>query len=337
MQFTDELQQHGIEASFSPLLAKKYLDYRFLGKIHLPEVARGYLKRVWQQLSPNSFDVYVVEKELFPLLPFWIERFFLPTRSKLIVDYDDAVFHSYDLGNTIQRMLLANKIGQIMESANVVTVGNRYLADYAKKWGCDPITVRSSVDCNHFRMAQPVDQSGFTIGWIGSPITAKFLQEIREPLIWANQHLGARVLLVGSGPVDLGDCPTEVVPWTHDTEVSLLQSMDVGVMPLPDSPFERGKCGYKLIQYMACGKPVVASPVGLNCEIVEPGVNGFLPRSDEEWKLAFKALSEDRQLCIRMGTAGREHVVAGYSVQNISGQLAHLIKSVAQNNVGHNY
>ncbi|MCA3017735.1 MAG: glycosyltransferase family 4 protein [Rhodocyclaceae bacterium] len=337
IQFSDELRKHGVEAFFSPLLSKSYLEHRFRGSIYWPEVVKGYAMRVWQQLSQDSFDVYVVEKELFPWLPFWLERFFLPARAKLLIDYDDAVFHSYDIGSFIKRTLFSGKIGRLMQSARVVTVGNKCLAEYAEQWGCESVTLRSSVDCDRFHTSASEAQVGFTIGWIGSPITAKFLQEIREPLQWASQHLGARVLLVGSGNVDLGECRAEVVPWSLDTEVPLLQSIDIGVMPLTDSPFERGKCGYKLIQYMACGKPVIASPVGLNCEIVDSGVNGFLPKCADEWKAAFRTLFEDRQLAIRMGRAGRERVVKDYSVVATGAQLAQIIKNFDQKPVGHHY
>jgi glycosyltransferase involved in cell wall biosynthesis len=191
--------------------------------------------------------------------------------------------------------------------------------------------IRSSVDCNRLRPQVVAKETSFTIGWIGSPITAKFLLEIAEPLAWANRELHARILLIGSGEIDLASCKTEIVPWTAETEVDLLQSIDVGVMPLPNTPFERGKCGYKLVQYMACGKPVIASPVGINREIVTPGLNGYLPTSKDEWQQAFKKLFDDRELCSTMGRASRERALAEFSLMSAGAKLATIIKRVARN------
>jgi len=121
----------------------------------------------------------------------------------------------------------------------------------------------------------------------------------------------------------------EILPWTEDTEVSLIQNMDIGVMPLPETPWTRGKCGYKLIQYMACGLPVVASPVGVNCEIVEHGVNGFLAETNEEWRSAVETLLSDADLRRRMGAAGRKKVEDSYSLQVWGPRVAQMLRQVA--------
>src|SRR6056297_1871598 len=104
--------------------------------------------------------------------------------------------------------------------------------------------------------------------------------------------------------------------------------MDIGVMPLPDTPWMRGKCGYKLIQYMACGLPVIASPVGVNAEIVEHGVNGFLVGTDEEWKSALTILLKDPDLRRRMGREGRKKVEREYSLQVQGPRVARLLREV---------
>ncbi|MDR9769432.1 glycosyltransferase [Acetomicrobium sp.] len=101
---------------------------------------------------------------------------------------------------------------------------------------------------------------------------------------------------MGSGPVELVGVPVEILPWTEENEVAAIQNFDVGIMPLPDGPWERGKCGYKLIQYMACGRPVVASPVGVNRQIVEHGVNGFLANDTADWITALRELRDNAPL-----------------------------------------
>ena len=123
---------------------------------------------------------------------------------------------------------------------------------------------------------------------------------------------------VGRGSVPrstLPAVPTEHVPWTEAAEVAAIAEFDVGIMPLADEPWERGKCGYKLIQYMACGLPVVASPVGVNRQIVEHGVNGFLAETPTQWDEALRTLLADPALRQRMGQAGRQKVERQFSLQ----------------------
>ena len=117
--------------------------------------------------------------------------------------------------------------------------------------------------------------------------------------------------------------------WGEAREVDDIQSMDVGIMPLLDRPFERGKSGYKLVQYMACGLPVVASPIGVNAEIVKDGVNGFLAATEEQWRQALSSLLRDRRLRDRLGKAGREQAVRHFSLNSQKGRLVDLFKSVA--------
>jgi glycosyltransferase involved in cell wall biosynthesis len=137
-------------------------------------------------------------------------------------------------------------------------------------------------------------------------------------------------VLIGAGDIDLDGLPVEVRTWTAATEVADIQAIDVGMMPLPDNHWERGKCGYKLIQYMACGKPVVASPVGVNTEIVQDGVNGFLADDPTAWVNALKKLQADQSLQQRMGAASRKIVEERYSLQVTAPTLSALLHSVGR-------
>ena len=126
----------------------------------------------------------------------------------------------------------------------------------------------------------------------------------------------------------------KILPWAEETEVNLIQDMDIGVMPLPDTHWTRGKCGYKLIQYMACGLPAIASPVGVNCDIVADGVNGFLAENDDEWRTEIKKLLDDPDLRHRMGTAGRKKVEEQYSLQVWGPRVAQMLRGVVENKAG---
>ena len=138
----------------------------------------------------------------------------------------------------------------------------------------------------------------FTIGWIGSPVTECYLQQIAPALSEVCRRNRARVVLVGAQNAQFQNVPVKMHPWSEEGEERDIQSFDVGIMPLPDELWERGKCGYKLIQYMACEKPVVASPVGINQGLVEHGVNGFLASNLQEW---VKALSTPLRSALTAG------------------------------------
>lgn len=145
-----------------------------------------------------------------------------------------------------------------------------------------------------------------------------------------NVSIDARLLVVGCEGLEVRDVPVETRKWSEDTEVSAIQQFDAGIMPLPDAPWERGKCGYKLIQYMACRLPVVASPVGVNREIVEDGVNGFLAATPDEWVIALKQLRDHEELRQSMGMAGRKKVEAEYNIQVTAPKLGELLRSAAK-------
>jgi glycosyltransferase involved in cell wall biosynthesis len=332
-QYLPWLEQAGIDCNVMPLFDEVYLVHRYQsGQGHAKDILRAFLRRVVALITARQFDLVVVEYELLPYFPalpeWWLRWLGVP----YVVDYDDALFHQYDQHkNGWVRRLLGQKIAHVMRGAHLVTTGNAYLADYARRAGAKRVEIIPTViDLERYPRAiatQPPN-SIFTIGWIGSPATAKYLQAIAPALAEVCADGMGRVRLIGSGPVDLPSVPVEVLQWDETTEVNTMQQFDVGIMPLPDEPWERGKCGFKLIQYMACGVPVVASPVGVNCEIVEPGVNGFLARTTEEWAQVLRTLQDHGGLRQRMGQAGRLKVEEGYSLQVTGPRVAELIKSV---------
>jgi glycosyltransferase involved in cell wall biosynthesis len=204
-----------------------------------------------------------------------------------------------------------------MKRAAVVMVGNQYLAEYARRAGAEKIVeVPTVVDPARYAGPSPPRSGGtFRIGWIGTPSTTRFLSEIAGPI----RELAARRLVqfiaVGARNPVMPGVPLDVRQWREVMEVRDIQSFDVGVMPLADEPFTRGKCGYKLIQYMAAGLPTVASPTGVNATIVEDGQTGFLARTPMEWLEGLDTLASDVALRAQLGKAGREKVVRQYSLE----------------------
>jgi glycosyltransferase involved in cell wall biosynthesis len=219
-----------------------------------------------------------------------------------------------------------------MKSSQLVTAGNAYLADRARKAGAVHVeVVPTVVDLSAYSVRFiSFSNTAVRVGWIGTPNTWNaFGQTLHTQINDTLAAHGARFCAVGAELEARRVGNLEVIAWSEDTEVDAIQSMDIGVMPLPDTPWARGKCGYKLIQYMACGLPVVASPVGVNKEIVEHGVNGFLAESDAEWRTAIEALLSDADLRRRMGAAGRKKVEDSYSLQVWGPRVAQMMRQVA--------
>ena len=313
LQYLPYLKEHGIDVHVAPFLGDDYVESLYKGLRNWKSVAAAYCRRFRQLLTAKSYDLLWIEKELLPWTPAIPELL----AQRYVVDYDDAVFHNYDLNpNPIVRLLLANKIKTVMSRAVTVVVGNEYLAEYAKWAGAVDIQrVPTVIDLNRYPLLPHSSNDVFTIGWIGTPWTARYLPAIAPALKRLCADGRARLLLIGSGEIRLPDVPIEVRPWSESTEVEDIHRIDAGIMPLPDEPFERGKCGYKLLQYMACARPAIASPVGANQQIIDDGVTGFLASTDSEWVRALESLKEGHALRLAMGKAARLRIEQTYSLQ----------------------
>ena len=220
----------------------------------------------------------------------------------------------------------------MVKNSASVFAGNAYLADYARNARAAATEiVPTVVDVDQYRVKVDSDTSAEpVIGWIGTPgkwreCVEPFLPVFRDVM----QTYGARIEAVGVRMTSDEGAGIHFLPWSEEGEVQRIIGMDIGVMPLPDTPWMRGKCGYKLIQYMACGLPVVASPVGVNAEIVEHGVNGFLAENPDDWSRALKALIGNPELRRQMGAAGRKRVEERYSLQVYGPRVASLLSEIA--------
>lgn len=333
-QYLPYLEEAGFDCTVSPLFDEDYLAHKYCeGRARFRDMAAAFTRRLGALLRASRYDLVVIEKEVLPYFPAHPERWLNWLGIRYVVDYDDALFHQYDQHrNKWVRRLLGSKIARVMRGARLVTTGNGYLADYARRAGASRVVIIPTViDLKRYPKpeSRPVNEL-FTIGWIGSPSTAKYMAQIAPALTEVCARGQGYVRLIGSGEVDLPGVPHEIVHWSEADEVAQLQQLGVGVMPLLDSPWERGKCGFKLIQYMACGLPVVASPVGVNAEIVEEGRNGFLAADHEAWVWALTRLRDDARLRQRLGAAGREKVERQYNLQVTGPRLADLLAEAAR-------
>jgi glycosyltransferase involved in cell wall biosynthesis len=294
----------------------------------------AYAKRLHLVCNSGKYDLVWIEKELFPWLPPWVEAIISRFGIPYVVDYDDAVFHKYDLNKSgIVRLLLKNKIKTVMRGAQAVIVGNAYLAEYAHRAGASRVEIIPSVvDLSKYspRVVRTYENndSNFIIGWIGTPSTVWYLNAIEDALREVARKFPIELVIVGGGDFQIQGVNVRSIPWTESSEVQEIQKFDIGVMPLPQSPYEMGKCGYKLIQYMACGVPAVASPVGVNSEIISNGISGFLASSIKEWVDAIKLMLTNRELYSVMREEGIKKVKREYNLALCEKKLYSLLASL---------
>jgi glycosyltransferase involved in cell wall biosynthesis len=333
-QYVPWLQEIGLSVTVSPLFADTYVQDLQQNNLSFFEVLTSYSRRVQALLFSRTFDLLWIEKETLPWLPSWVERILMRGTVPYVLDYDDAVFHYYDQhAKSVVRAFLADKHPKLIKGAALVVAGNAYLAEFARQVGAENVEVIPTViDLDRYSTLSSkssLSNELLCVGWIGQLSTASFLVPY-VPMFnrLSAAHL-ARFEAIGIDTQSLG-LPMGSIAWSEHTEVASIAGFDIGIMPLSDGPFERGKCGYKLIQYMACGLPVVASPIGVNLEIVEHGVNGFLAETELEWEQALRVLLADPALRWRMGHAGRQKVTEKYCIQKTGPNLARLLLETAK-------
>lgn len=313
------------------LLDDDYLRRKYAGAPVFGAALRCYAQRLARLARAPRPDLWWVEKELWPYAPAAFERAVLGS-APYALDFDDAVFHNYDLHRSAWvRRLWGGKLDRLMRGSALVTAGNAYLAERAHAAGAPRVEIVPTViDLDQYPTpAAPGDDTTLRVVWIGSPATVNYLQALAAPLARLAAARPMRLVVIGGGAPQLPGVEIEQVAWSAATEAAEIARCHIGVMPLRDSSWERGKCGYKLIQYMACGLPVVASPVGANREIVDAGVNGLLAEGDAQWLDALATLASDAALRLRLGTAGRAKVQAAYSAQAVAPRLATLLQRAA--------
>lgn len=334
MQYLPALMSEGFKIQVVPFFDDDYLNALYSGQMARGSKIGYVYRRIRHIRAHSKSDLIWLEYEALPWIPWLVEHSILPRGVPIVSDYDDAVFHRYDENRrgTI-RSILGNKIGHVMAASTLVMAGNKYIANYAKRFEAPRIeTVPTVVDLKSYIInPKATNTNDMRVGWIGTPETwqafGKPIHRVLDQLL-AKHRVMFRA--VGAGMQATTSGTLEILPWTEETEVPLIKSLDIGIMPLTDTPWARGKSGYKLIQYMACGLPVIASPVGVNAEIVEHGVNGFLVSNEKEWADALTTLLADPDLRSNMGQAGRRKVENHFSLQVWEPKLVQLLRDAVQ-------
>lgn len=338
LQYLSALNEADIEFDVFPFFSDEMLQKKYKkGSYSLIGILYAYAQRFKVLGRRKNYDLVWIEKEALPWLPSWVEKILL-NGSSYVQDFDDAWFHNYDLHRShLVRRVLGHRLDELMAAAQLVVGGNNYLIDRASTAGAAwTEKVPTVIDLERYPVVPKNNVAGVLpiIVWIGSPSTVRYLKELAEPLASLAKMAPFKLRVIGAH-LALDGVEVECLPWTEESEVAAIAECDIGVMPLIDSPWERGKCGYKLIQYMACHLPVVASPVGVNKEIVDDGCNGFLAERPKEWIDALCRLLKHPELRIRMGKEGRYRVEKNYCLQVTAPILSKLLIKAAKGNDCH--
>jgi glycosyltransferase involved in cell wall biosynthesis len=332
LQYIPPLAAAGIELTYRPLLDDAYVRSLATGE-HWSRIniLSAYAERLIQIVRRSQSDLLWVHGELFPYLPVAFEKLVFRSGTPIIYDCDDAFFVPYEEHSSrLLRRLLSGKLESLIAGASAATCGNEFLRDYAARFCKNSMLFPTVVDTNIYSPARAQRHDRVTIGWIGSPSTWENVRPILPLLKQVCAGRDVRFRVVGAGITAQADAfpGMESAPWSEDAEVREVQTFDIGISPLVDAPFQRGKSGYKLVQYMACGVPAVASPVGANATILDSEC-GIFATTPEEWTLALTRLLDDPALRRQLGLAGRARAVEHYSLHVHAPRLAALFRDVA--------
>ena len=331
LDYLPYLEMHGFDVTTEPFFDDAYLEDLYAKRQTPRNRLLGYYRKRLKILrNARRYDLVWIEKEALPWLPHWIEIRYL-RKTRYILDFDDAWYVRYqNHREPLVRHMLQHKFPRLVSRAAGTIAGNKHLEGWSRAHGAATVVrIPTTVDLPRYAPRDDSISTGFTIGWMGSPSSAKYLQAVAPALAEVTSASDAKVVLVGSGAVDLPGVAPEIREWSEAQETAVLRGFDIGIMPLDADRWSEGKCAYKLIQYMAAGLPVVASPIGMNREVVTEGETGFLASSREEWVEALETLRRDPALRREMGKAGRRKVEALYSLEGNAPKLAEVLRSAA--------
>lgn len=325
-RFRFELYKDTLAKNGFTVTTKSFLDMDGYDVIHrygfllkkIIATFKGFIGRLLLIFQLGKYDYIFLQREVAPLGPPIFEWLYIKLfHKKIIYDFDDAIWiESVSEQNSIAGVFKnADKVKNICKWAYKVSCGNRYLCDYALQYNQRVIYNPTCVDTEkqHNILANH-DVERLTIGWTGSFSTLVHLSIVQPALQQLQEKYDFDIKIISNQKPLLELRNVKYIQWSEDNEVSELATCQVGLMPLIDNQWSEGKCGFKLIQYLSLGIPAVSSPVGVNKIIIEEGVNGYFAGTNSEWYDKIEKLIQDAQLRKKMGKAGREMIVAKYSL-----------------------
>jgi glycosyltransferase involved in cell wall biosynthesis len=333
-QWEPLLRERGVEITYAPfedeelhpLLYKPGLLSR---KVQL--VTRGLNRRLSLLRRVKDYDLVYILREAALLGPAIFERMIHQRGVPIVFDFDDAVFVSYRSPSNgyLSYLKFASKTKTICRIASHVMAGNPYLAEYARQVNDRVTVIPTTIDTEKYRVPSRAEKTGPpVIGWTGSYSTVQHLDTLRGALKKLAERESFRLRVIGTPAYECAPVDVDAMPWRADTELEDLSEIDIGVMPLPDDKWSKGKCGLKALQFMALGIPTVCSPVGVNTDIIQDNENGFIAATEDEWVEKLSRLLRSAELRQRLGHAGRATIEQKYSAITQTPRVYEIFKSV---------
>lgn len=320
-QYFSFLENNGFQCELSYIISEKDDAYFYSGGHFILKLwifFKAFYIRIKDRLRYKDYDIVFVQREAIMVGTIYFERGIRKTKAKYIFDFDDSIWlmDTSEGNKKFEWLKDPEKTARNIRQANMVIAGNAYLADYARHYNKNIKIIPTTIDTGvHKPLALAKDK--ITIGWSGSLTTIKHFEYALDFLkIIKQKYPHTEICVVSDGIYTNNEIEIKGVGWTSATEVQAINTFSIGIMPLPDDEWAKGKCGLKGLSYMACEVPTVMSPVGVNTQIIEHGKNGFLASTTQEWVDCISQLIENPALRETMGKAARQTVVERYSVES---------------------
>jgi glycosyltransferase involved in cell wall biosynthesis len=334
-QYIPYLEAVGFDVTVSSFYTPEFFRFVYQPGHHARKAfsfVRLAVRRMFVLLDLHRYDLVLLYREAIPFGPPLVESMIAGRGIPIVYDFDDAIFlpNVSEANRAFAFLKQPGRVARILRQSTHVIAGNEFLADFARRHNSAVTVIPTTVDTRRFvpRAPDRTVRPRPVVGWIGSPTTFRYLEGLADILRRVARDHPFVLKVSGAGRrVELEGLDVEDVPWSLADEVRLFNSCDIGVYPLTDDDWARGKCGFKAIQCMACGVPVVASTIGVNREIIQDGVNGFLASTPDEWVEKLGRLISDPALRARMAHAGRQTIEARYSLHVTAPQLAAVLAS----------
>jgi glycosyltransferase involved in cell wall biosynthesis len=327
-QYLSYLNENGYQCELSYLLNEKddkafYAKGNYTRKVFI--YAKTLLKRTGDWFRMKNYDIIFIFRDALMTGSTFFEKRFAKSGAKLIFDFDDAIWlqNVSDANKNLSFLKNADKTGDIIKLSDLIFAGNQYLADYAAQFNQQIVIVPTTIDTSvYLPRNNNAPREQVCIGWSGSFSTIQHFALAIPALKRIKEEFGTRVTfkIIGDKTYYCQELETQGVAWIAATELEDLSEIDIGIMPLPDDEWAKGKCGLKGLQYMALSIPTLMSPVGVNTDIIQHGVNGYVPATENEWVEILTSLITDKEKRVRIGDAGRKTVVDRYSVEAWKGK-----------------
>lgn len=339
-QYLSFLERNGVECVVMPAVSQEVLAKysnrgRTIDKIYY--YSSIVLKRLKDLKYVSDFDCVFLQRDILVHLYPFLEQLIARRQKNIIFDFDDAVYlrpSSRELGLFLRFLRDKRKIERIINLSKHIIAGNNFLKNYVEKFTENLTVIPTAIDTNLYRKKDKSKEKDnkIIIGWIGSQINFIYLKNIFPVFIELSKRYTIELKIIGAKGPRIDGVKIEYQDWDLNTEIDDIYSFDIGIMPLANDEWSRGKSGTKLLQYMALGIPSVSSPIGVNAEIVKDGINGFLADTNDDWARKISLLIEDKMLCQEMINNARCDIEKSYSIEANAPKILEVIRKVSSDN-----